>query len=148
MASHNARESAPTCSSCPVVARGVVQVEMMEVCSSTLFRCTSGTANPRRAVVEVQSAVALLRRVGDPDALVVTSVEALNVAFMAWRNERARIQELGAWWVRLSSRDISPGAAACGTADHASPDRSTALAYRDRVDAARHSCARARPLER
>jgi NTE family protein len=44
-----------------------------------------------------------------PDALVGTSVGALNAAFLGWRNDRARIQELRARWLRLGTRDIFPG---------------------------------------
>lgn len=63
-------------------ARGAVQVGMMEV---------------------------LLDHGIVPHALVGTSVGALNAAFMGFRPDRLRVQELRARWLRLSTRDIFPG---------------------------------------
>ena len=76
------RESTATYSYCPAAPRGAVQVGMMEV---------------------------LLEHGIVPDALVGTSVGALNAAFLGWRPDRARVRELAARWMRLSTRDIFPG---------------------------------------
>jgi NTE family protein len=44
-----------------------------------------------------------------PDALVGTSVGALNAAFMGFRPDKTRVRELRARWMQLSTRDIFPG---------------------------------------
>jgi len=71
-----------------------------------VFVLSGGAA---RGAVQVGMMEGLLEHGIVPDALVGTSVGALNAAFLAWRNDRARIQELRARWLRLSTRDIFPG---------------------------------------
>lgn len=44
-----------------------------------------------------------------PDALVGTSVGALNAAFLGWRPDLERAHELAGRWLRLGTRDIFPG---------------------------------------
>ncbi len=63
-------------------ARGAVQVGMMEV---------------------------LLDHGIVPDALVGTSVGALNAAYVGWRPDAARVRSLRENWLRLSTCDIFPG---------------------------------------
>jgi NTE family protein len=67
----------------------------------------SGGAN--RGAVQVGMLEVLLEHGIVPDALVGTSVGALNAAFMGCRPDRARARELRARWMQLSSRDIFPG---------------------------------------
>jgi NTE family protein len=67
----------------------------------------SGGAN--RGAVQVGMLEVLLEHGIVPHALVGTSVGALNAAFMGCRPDRARVQELKAKWLRLSTRDIFPG---------------------------------------
>ncbi|WP_081682868.1 patatin-like phospholipase family protein [Marmoricola sp. URHB0036] len=67
----------------------------------------SGGAN--RGAVQVGMMEVLLEHGIVPDALVGTSVGALNAAFMGLRPDRARVRELRARWMRLSTRDIFPG---------------------------------------
>ena len=67
----------------------------------------SGGAN--RGAVQVGMMEVLLEHGIVPDALVGTSVGALNAAFMGFRPDRARVRELRARWMNLSTRDIFPG---------------------------------------
>jgi NTE family protein len=67
----------------------------------------SGGAN--RGAVQVGMMEALIESGIVPDALVGTSVGALNAAFMGFRPDRARVRELRARWMALSTRDIFPG---------------------------------------
>ncbi len=71
-----------------------------------VFVLSGGAA---RGAVQVGMMEGLLEHGIVPDALVGTSVGALNAAFLGWRNDRARIQELRARWLRLSTQDIFPG---------------------------------------
>ena len=68
----------------------------------------SGGAN--RGAVQVGMMDALLEHGIVPDALVGTSVGALNAAFMGFRPDRTRVRELAARWRALTTRDIFPGA--------------------------------------
>lgn len=67
----------------------------------------SGGAN--RGAVQVGMMEVLLEHGIVPDALVGTSVGALNAAFMGYRPDRSRVRELRARWLQLSTRDIFPG---------------------------------------
>lgn len=67
----------------------------------------SGGAN--RGAVQVGMMEVLLEHGIVPDALVGTSVGALNAAFMGLRPDRERIRELRRRWMQLSTRDIFPG---------------------------------------
>ena len=67
----------------------------------------SGGAN--RGAVQVGMLEVLLEHGIVPDALVGTSVGALNAAFMGIRPDRARVRELRARWMQLTTRDIFPG---------------------------------------
>ena len=67
----------------------------------------SGGAN--RGAVQVGMMEVLLEHGIVPDALVGTSVGALNAAFMGFRPDRARVRELRARWMQLITRDIFPG---------------------------------------
>jgi NTE family protein len=67
----------------------------------------SGGAN--RGAVQVGMIEVLLEAGIVPDALVGTSVGALNAAFMGFRPDRARVRELRHRWMVLSCRDIFPG---------------------------------------
>ncbi len=67
----------------------------------------SGGAN--RGAVQVGMMEALLEHGIVPDALVGTSVGALNAAFVGFRPDQARIRELRNRWMQLSTRDIFPG---------------------------------------
>jgi len=71
-----------------------------------VFVLSGGAA---RGAVQVGMMEGLLEHGIVPDALVGTSVGALNAAFLGWRNDRVRIQELRARWLRLSTQDIFPG---------------------------------------
>jgi NTE family protein len=71
-----------------------------------VFVLSGGAA---RGAVQVGMMEGLLEHGIVPDALVGTSVGALNAAFLGWRNDRTRIQELRARWLRLSTQDIFPG---------------------------------------
>ena len=67
----------------------------------------SGGAN--RGAVQVGMMEVLLEHGIVPDALVGTSVGALNAAFLGVRPDRARVRELRARWMNLTTRDIFPG---------------------------------------
>ena len=67
----------------------------------------SGGAN--RGAVQVGMMEVLLEHGIVPDALVGTSVGALNAAFMGFRPDRTRVRELRARWMNLTTRDIFPG---------------------------------------
>jgi NTE family protein len=67
----------------------------------------SGGAN--RGAVQVGMMQALIENGIIPDALVGTSVGALNAAFMGLRPDRERVRELRHRWLQLSTRDIFPG---------------------------------------
>jgi NTE family protein len=67
----------------------------------------SGGAN--RGAVQVGMMEVLLEHGIVPDALVGTSVGALNAAFMGIRPDRARLRELRSRWMALTTRDIFPG---------------------------------------
>jgi NTE family protein len=67
----------------------------------------SGGAN--RGAVQVGMMEVLLEHGISPDALVGTSVGALNAVFMGLRPDRERVGELAARWLQLTSRDIFPG---------------------------------------
>jgi NTE family protein len=67
----------------------------------------SGGAN--RGAVQVGMLEGLLGAGIVPDALVGTSVGALNAAFMGFRPDRERVRELRSRWMQLSTRDIFPG---------------------------------------
>ena len=75
-----------------------------------VFVLSGGAA---RGAVEVGMMQTLLEAGIVPDALVGTSVGALNAAFVGGRPNVRRIHELAEKWLRLSSRDIFP-AAPCG----------------------------------
>lgn len=67
----------------------------------------SGGAN--RGAVQVGMMEALLEHGIVPDALVGTSVGALNASFLGLRPDRARVRELRGRWLALGPRDIFPG---------------------------------------
>ncbi len=67
----------------------------------------SGGAN--RGAVQVGMMEALIEHGIIPDALVGTSVGALNAAFMGFRPDPSRVRELRARWMALTTRDIFPG---------------------------------------
>lgn len=71
-----------------------------------VFVLSGGAA---RGAVQVGMMEVLLEHGIVPDALVGTSVGALNAAFLGWRTDRARLQELRARWLQLGTRDIFPG---------------------------------------
>lgn len=71
-----------------------------------VFVLSGGAA---RGAVQVGMMEVLLDHGIVPDALVGTSVGALNAAFMGWRPDRARVRELRGRWMQLSTRDIFPG---------------------------------------
>jgi NTE family protein len=71
-----------------------------------VFVLSGGAA---RGAVQVGMLEVLLEHGIVPDALVGTSVGALNAAFLGWRADRARVQELRTRWLQLSTRDIFPG---------------------------------------
>ncbi|MGA8256744.1 MAG: patatin-like phospholipase family protein [Nocardioides sp.] len=73
-----------------------------------VFVLSGGAA---RGAVEVGMMQTLLEAGIVPDALVGTSVGALNAAFVGGRPDVRRIHELAEKWLRLSSRDIFPGGA-------------------------------------
>src|SRR6478735_1011856 len=62
-----------------------------------------------RGAVQVGMMEVLLEHGIVPHALVGTSVGALNAAFMGYRPDRARVQELRARWLELGTQDIFPG---------------------------------------
>ena len=67
----------------------------------------SGGAN--RGAVQVGMMEVLLEHGIVPDALVGTSVGALNAAFVGFRPDRSRARELRERWLALGTRDIFPG---------------------------------------
>jgi NTE family protein len=67
----------------------------------------SGGAN--RGAVQVGMMEALIEHGIIPDALVGTSVGALNAAFMGFRPDTGRVRELRARWMQLTTGDIFPG---------------------------------------
>jgi NTE family protein len=71
-----------------------------------VFVLSGGAA---RGAVQVGMMEVLLDHGIVPDALVGTSVGALNAAFMGFRPDRARVQELKARWLGLGTQDIFPG---------------------------------------
>src|SRR4051794_40088184 len=71
-----------------------------------VFVLSGGAA---RGAVQVGMMEALLERGIVPDALVGTSVGALNAAFVGSRPDLAQVKELRRKWMALSTRDIFPG---------------------------------------
>src|ERR1700759_3643399 len=71
-----------------------------------VFVLSGGAA---RGAVQVGMMEVLLERGIVPDALVGTSVGALNAAFMGCRPDLARARELRRRWMALTTRDIFPG---------------------------------------
>jgi len=71
-----------------------------------VFVLSGGAA---RGAVQVGMMEVLLEHGIVPDALVGTSVGALNAAFMGFRADHARVQELKTRWLELGTRDIFPG---------------------------------------
>lgn len=62
-----------------------------------------------RGAVQVGMMQTLIEAGIVPDALVGTSVGALNAAFMGWHPSVDRIHDLAERWLRLRTRDIFPG---------------------------------------
>ncbi len=73
-----------------------------------VFVLSGGAA---RGAVEVGMMQTLLEAGIVPDALVGTSVGALNAAYVGWRPDVRRVNELAERWLQLSCRDIFPGGA-------------------------------------
>jgi NTE family protein len=71
-----------------------------------VFVLSGGAA---RGAVQVGMMEILLERGIVPDALVGTSVGALNAAFMGARPDLERVRELRRRWLALTTRDIFPG---------------------------------------
>ncbi|GAB3991906.1 patatin-like phospholipase family protein [Nocardioides marmoraquaticus] len=71
-----------------------------------VFVLSGGAA---RGAVQVGMLEALLDAGVVPQALVGTSVGALNATFLGWRPDRARVRELRGKWLALRTRDIFPG---------------------------------------
>lgn len=71
-----------------------------------VFVLSGGAA---RGAVQVGMMEVLLEHGIVPHALVGTSVGALNAAFMGFRADSARVQELKARWLELGTQDIFPG---------------------------------------
>jgi NTE family protein len=71
-----------------------------------VFVLSGGAA---RGAVQVGMMEVLLERGIVPDALVGTSVGALNAAFMGCRPDLDRVRELRRRWMALTTRDIFPG---------------------------------------
>lgn len=71
-----------------------------------VFVLSGGAA---RGAVQVGMMEVLLDHGIIPDALVGTSVGALNAAFMGCRADRARVEELRVRWLQLTTRAIFPG---------------------------------------
>jgi NTE family protein len=71
-----------------------------------VFVLSGGAA---RGAVQVGMMEVLLERGIVPDALVGTSVGALNAAFMGTRPDLDRVRELRRRWLALTTRDIFPG---------------------------------------
>ena len=70
-----------------------------------VFVLSGGAA---RGAVQVGMLEVLLDAGIVPDALVGTSVGALNAAFVAARPDHDRIRELRGKWLQLSTRDSEP----------------------------------------
>src|SRR4051794_36937775 len=71
-----------------------------------VFVLSGGAA---RGAVQVGMMEVLIENGIVPDALVGTSVGALNAAFMGVRADRPRVRELRARWLQLGTHDIFPG---------------------------------------
>ncbi|MCZ4500554.1 MAG: alpha/beta hydrolase [Marmoricola sp.] len=71
-----------------------------------VFVLSGGAA---RGAVQVGMMQTLVEAGIVPDALVGTSVGALNAAFMGWQPGTDRVHELAEAWLRLTTRDIFPG---------------------------------------
>ncbi|MCX6396715.1 MAG: patatin-like phospholipase family protein [Propionibacteriales bacterium] len=71
-----------------------------------VFVLSGGAA---RGAVQVGMMQTLLEAGITPSGLVGTSVGALNAAFMGWRPDRDRVDELAERWQRLTTKDIFPG---------------------------------------
>jgi NTE family protein len=71
-----------------------------------VFVLSGGAA---RGAVQVGMMEVLLEHGIVPHALVGTSVGALNAAFVGYRADSARVQELKARWLELGTQDIFPG---------------------------------------
>ena len=71
-----------------------------------VFVLSGGAA---RGAVQVGMMEVLLERGIVPDALVGTSVGALNAVFMGCRPDLAQVRELRAKWEAMTTRDIFPG---------------------------------------
>ena len=71
-----------------------------------VFVLSGGAA---RGAVQVGMMEVLLEHGIVPHALVGTSVGALNAAFMGYRPDHARVQELKSRWLTLGTQDIFPG---------------------------------------
>ena len=71
-----------------------------------IFVLSGGAA---RGAVQVGMLEGLIEHGIVPDALVGTSVGALNAAFMGWHPDIERVRQLRHNWLRLTTRDIFPG---------------------------------------
>lgn len=71
-----------------------------------VFVLSGGAA---RGAVQVGMLEALLDAGIVPQALVGTSVGALNATYLGWRPDRDRVRELRGRWLALRTRDIFPG---------------------------------------
>jgi len=71
-----------------------------------VFVLSGGAA---RGAVHVGMMQTLLEAGIVPDALVGTSVGALNATFVGWHTSLDRVHELADHWLQLTSRDIFPG---------------------------------------
>ncbi|MCW2856444.1 MAG: patatin [Marmoricola sp.] len=74
--------------------------------TGNVFVLSGGAA---RGAVQVGMMQTLIEAEIVPDALVGTSVGALNAAFMGWQPDADRVHELAERWLRLTTRDIFPG---------------------------------------
>jgi NTE family protein len=74
--------------------------------SRDVFVLSGGAA---RGAVQVGMMQTLVEAGIVPDALVGTSVGALNAAFMGWQPGIDRVHDLAERWLRLTTRDIFPG---------------------------------------
>lgn len=72
----------------------------------TVFVFSGGAA---RGAVQLGMMDALLRRDIVPDALIGTSVGALNAAYLSWQTGAERLEGLREAWLGLSARDVFPG---------------------------------------
>lgn len=71
-----------------------------------VFVLSGGAA---RGAVQVGMMQTLVEAGIVPDALVGTSVGALNAAFMGWHPGTDRVHDLAEHWLRLTTKDIFPG---------------------------------------